>query len=184
MSTSPEPEGEKDARRTMIGRIVGAHGIRGTLRVHPLTDYPERFFGMERLHIERPGKPSRDLDVLEVSPHEGKGQILVDVAGIDDRDEAEKLSGWLITVANGERVDLPEGEYWIDSLIGMEVRDMESGERLGVVDDVMFTGSSDIYQVRTTEGGLKLIPAVADVVREIDESAGVMKVTLPEGLWD
>jgi 16S rRNA processing protein RimM len=149
-----------------------------------MTDYPERFLDMERLHVERPGKPPMELDILEISPHDGKGQILVGVAGIDDRDEAEKLSGLLVTVADDERVVLPEGEYWIDSLIGMEVRDMESGEKLGVVDDVMFTGSSDIYRIRTTAGELKLIPAIADVVREIDEDTGLMKVTLLEGLWD
>ncbi|MDR3255912.1 MAG: ribosome maturation factor RimM [Synergistaceae bacterium] len=183
----PEPKRAENAEngpRTRIGLIVGAHGLKGTLRIHPLTDYPERFFEMERLYIERPGKPPRELEVLCAAPHAGKGQILVKVAGIDDCDEADKLTGWLVTVANDDRVSLPEGEYWIDTLIGMDVVDMESGEKLGSIADVFSTGSNDVYQVRTLEGDLKLIPAIADVVRVIDQETGLMKVTLLEGLWD
>jgi 16S rRNA processing protein RimM len=183
MSTSPEAGGNVPAR-VQIGRIVGSHGVRGTLRIHPLTDYPERFFDMKTLHVEKPGKPAKDLEVLSVSSHEGKGQILVTVTGINDCDRAKEFAGWLITVAGDERVELPEGEYWIDSLIGMDVVDSQSGEHLGKIDDVMSTGSNDIYQVRTPDGTPKLVPAVADVIREIDVDSGVMKVTLPEGLWD
>jgi 16S rRNA processing protein RimM len=183
MSISPETEGRASAR-VQIGKIVGAHGVKGTLRVHPLTDYPKRFAGMKRFHVEKPGKPPKELDVKNVSFHDGKGQILVEVEGVDDRDAAELLSGWLITVSGDERVELPDGEYWIDSLIGLDVRDAESGELLGVISDVMPTGSHDVYQVRTPDGALKMIPAIANVVREIDTNAGTVRVSLLEGLWD
>lgn len=178
MSTS------SDSRRTVIGKIVGAHGIKGAIRVHPLTDYPERFMDMERLYIEKTGKPHRVLEVASVSPHDGKGQILFTVAGIGDRDSAEALRGWTVTVADDERVELPEGEYWIDSLIGLSVIDSDSDEHLGIIEDVMQTGSNDIYQIRTPDGGIKIIPAIADVVKEIDLGEGIVKVFLIEGLWD
>lgn len=170
--------------RILIGSIVGAHGVKGTFRIHPLTDYPERFFDMKKLYIEKQGKPHRELEVLRIAGHEGKGQILATVAGITDRDRAEELSGYTITVAPDERVELPEGEYWIDSLIGMSVIDAESGELLGKIEDVMSTGSSDLYQVRTPNDEMKIVPAIADVVREIDLEACVMRVFLIEGLWD
>lgn len=181
MSTSSK---DASAGRTQIGRILGAHGIKGVLRVHPLTDYPERFFEMEKLYAEKPGKPPRELDVLDVASHTGKGQILVSVAGVSDRDGAEKLAGYLITVTPDERVELPEGEFWIDSLIGLKVVDAENGEHLGNIEDVMSTGSNDVYQVRACDGSLKMLPAIGDVVRDIDLDAGVMKVALMEGLWD
>lgn len=181
MSTSRE---QRDNGRVLIGTIVGAHGVKGTFRIHPLTDYPERFFEMKKLYIEKPGKPSRELEISKISGHEGKGQILVSAVGITDRDRAADLSGYLITVAPEERVELPEGEYWIDSLIGMSVIDAESEEHLGKIEDVLSTGSSDLYQVRTPGGEMKIIPAIADVVREIDTDAGVMRVFLLEGLWD
>jgi 16S rRNA processing protein RimM len=183
MSTSPERK-KPYSQRVQIGRIVGAHGIEGTLRIHPLTDYPERFKDMKKLHAEIPDKPPRELVVRKVSFHKGKGQILVAVEGINDRGAAEELSGGVITVGRDERVDLQEGEYWIDTLIGMDVSDAESGERLGVIEDVMPVGPHDVYQVRASDGTMKMIPAVAEVVREIDVDASRVKVSLPEGLWD
>lgn len=175
---------ENASGRTLIGRILGAHGIKGVLRIHPLTDYPDRFFHMDKIHIEKPGKPPRELEVVDIAPHEGKGQILLTVAGVSDRDAAEMFAGYAITVAPEERVELPAGEYWIDSLIGMDVIDLESGEHLGNIEDVMSTGSCDVYAVRTPDGALKMIPAIGDVVREIDTDTGCMKVVLMEGLWD
>ena len=179
MSTSPD-----SVRRTVVGRIVGAHGIKGALRVHPLTDFPERFLDMDELYVERDGKPHRVLRVSNVSAHEGKGQFLFTVEGIEDRDAAESYRGWVVTVAPDERVDLPEGEYWIDSLIGLDVVEADSGAHLGRIEDVMPTGSNDVYRVRTPDGGTKVIPAIADVVREIDVEAGVVRIALMEGLWD
>jgi 16S rRNA processing protein RimM len=181
---SISPDAKTSPRRVQIGKIVGAHGVTGTLRIHPLTDFPERFLDMERLYVEKPGKPPRELEVERASSHDGKGQILVKAAGIDGRDEAEALSGWAVTVSPEERVDLPEGEYWIDSLIGLKAVDVASGDFLGTVADVMPTGGNDVYVVRTAEGDVRLIPAIGDVIREIDINSGVMRVALIEGLWD
>jgi 16S rRNA processing protein RimM len=158
--------------------------MEGTLRIYPLTDYPERFKDMKKLYAEIPGKPPRELVVRKMSFHSGKGQILVAVDGINDRDTAEALSGGVITVGRDERVNLQEGEYWVDTLIGMDVSDLESGEHLGVIEDVIPIGPHDIYQVRAADGTFKMIPAVAEVVREIDVDSSCVKVSLPEGLWD
>jgi 16S rRNA processing protein RimM len=174
----------RPADRTTIGKIVGAHGVKGTLRIYPLTDYPERFLGMRTLHVEMPGKPHRELEVISITSHEGKGQFLAAVSGVSDRDSAEAFSGYVVTVAHDERVNLPEGEYWIDSLIGLDVLDAESGDKLGVIEDVMSTGGNDVYKVRAEDGSVKMIPAVADIVREIDVAGGSVRVFLMEGLWD
>jgi 16S rRNA processing protein RimM len=181
---STYPSAGAAPKRVQIGKIVGAHGVNGTLRIYPLTDYPERFFGMDRLYIEKPGKPPRELEIQSASSHDGKGQILVKAAGIDGRTEAEALSGWAVTVLPEERVELPDGEYWVDSIIGLKAIDALSGDCLGTVEDIMPTGGNDVYLVRTTEGDIRLIPAIGDVVKEIDVSSGVMRVSLIEGLWD
>jgi 16S rRNA processing protein RimM len=170
--------------RTTIGKIVGAHGVKGTLRIYPLTDYPARFFGMRTLYVEMPGKPDRELEIISITAHSGKGQFLAVVSGISDRDSAEALSGYTVTIANDKRVELPEGEYWIDSLIGLDVLEAESGDKLGVIEDVISTGGNDVYQVRAEDGSVKMIPAVADVVRRIDVAGGSISVFLMEGLWD
>lgn len=191
MSTSLSVRGN-EARRVTVGRIVGAHGVKGTLKINPLTDYPDRFLDMGSLYVEKKGKPSKVLEITEMAPYEGKGGYLARVAGVDDRDSAEALSGYDITVLPEERVELPDGEFWIDSLVGLEVREasgehdtqLEKKPALGVIEDVMPTGGNDVYIVRTQAGELKPIPAIADVVKDIDLDAGVVWIVLPEGLWD
>ena len=89
MSTSRrKPDsGDLNSERVQIGRILGAHGIKGALRVYPLTDYPARFFEMDTLYVERTGKPPLKLAVQKVASNESRKQLLVTVAGIKDRDE-------------------------------------------------------------------------------------------------
>jgi 16S rRNA processing protein RimM len=180
MSTSPDIEG----KRVQIGYIAGAHGVGGVLRLVPTTDYPERFFGMETLVAERDGKSPLSLKITGVRHHSGKGQMLISAEGIDDRGAAEALKGWKITISPEERVELPEGEYWIDSLIGLDVIDDGSGAHLGGIEEIINTGSNDVYRVRTDDGALKLIPAIRDVVRGISLEGKTVRVKLPEGLWD
>jgi 16S rRNA processing protein RimM len=167
-----------------IGRIVGAHGIKGAIRIFPLTDYPERFLGMRTLNVERNGRPDAVLEVQNISSHEGKGQFLVRVAGIDDRDAANALKGCFVTVARDERVELPEGEYWVDSIIGLTVIDDASGDIMGRVEDVMSTGGNDVYLIRSDDGSAKMLPAIGEVVKKIDIDAGFMRINPMEGLWD
>jgi len=185
MSTSPNGGGEFFREsRVQIGIIAGAHGIRGVIRVSPTTDYPERFLSMKTLVAEHPSKPPLTLEVRGVKFHEGKGQMLVTAEGVNDRDAANALKGRVITIAPEERVELPEGEYWIDSLIGLDVIDDTSGEHLGKLEEVISTGGHDIYLIRADDGSKKLIPAIEDVVRDIAPDLGAMRINVLEGLWD
>ena len=181
MSISPDGSGTS---RVKIGIIVGAHGVGGAIRVHPTTDYPERFRGMKTLVAEHPSKPPVTLTVQGIKFHDGKGQVLVTAEGVNDRDAAEDLRGRAITIAPHERVDLPEGEYWVDSLIGLCVIDDDSGEHLGKLEEVMSTGGNDVYIIRAVDGRQKLIPAIEDVIREISPEKGEMRIKVLEGLWD
>jgi 16S rRNA processing protein RimM len=139
---------------------------------------------METLVAEQAGKPPLSLKVTGVKDHPGKGQILISADGVNDRDAAESLKGRTITVSQEERVKLPEGEYWIDSLIGLEVIDDESGERLGGLEEIINTSGNDVYLIRTDDGALNPIPAVRDVIRGISLENGTMRIKLLEGLWD
>ena len=172
------------AQRTTIGKIVGAHGINGTMLILPLTDYPERFFDMEELVLEKQGKPMQTLTIRRIWPYEGKGTFFLQASGIIDRELAETLKGSVITVTDDERVELPEDEYWIDDIVGLKAVENGTGRELGVLEEIMFTGSNDVYMIRTPEGALKPIPAMADAVNSVDIAGGVITVTIPEGLWD
>lgn len=169
--------------RTIIGKIVGAHGIKGTLKILPLTDHPDRFLSMDRISMESPAGKQASFSVASCSRYEGKGMYMLVLRGIDTRESAEVYRGWVITVPNTERVPLADGEYWIDSLIGMSVID-EDGYELGVLDDVIRTGSNDVYAV-TQEGGAAIaIPAIEEVILDVDVDLRVMRVRVPEGLLD
>lgn len=170
--------------RTVIGKIVGAHGINGTLLLLPLTDFPERFLDMKELVLDKPGKPRKTITVLDITPYEGKDTFFLRTEGIEDREQAEKLKGSVVSVAKDERVELSEDEYWIDDIIGLKAVENVTGQELGMIEEILFTGSNDVYMIRTGEGALKPIPAVAEAINKIDIAEGTISVTIPEGLWD
>ena len=158
--------------RIVIGRVGAAHGIRGELRIIPLTDFPERFavlrevmVGDELLHIE------------SVKP-QGKN-FLMRFREYTVREDAQKLTGRLLTVARAEAAPLDEGEYYVFDIVGLTVYDEEDNE-LGTVENVLRTGSNDVYAVRSEDGREILIPALRKVVRTIDVPNGRMTVRLSE----
>lgn len=170
--------------RCEIGKIVGVHGVRGDMLLLPQTDFPERFLGMKELDVTVAGKPMRTFKVRRIEPYEGKNTFFLRLQGVEDRDAAETLKGALITVAEDERVELEEDEYWLDDIIGLAVFDKATGGRLGEITEVICTGSNDVYVVKTPEGASKAIPAIADVIEKVDVANGTMTVNIPEGLWD
>ncbi len=173
-----------NSERIVIGKIAAAHGVRGTMLIFPLTDFPERFLDMKELVLEKPGKPSRTLQVKNISPYIGKGTFFLNAEGVVSKDEADLLKGSLITVAKDERVKLSDNEFWIDDLKGMEVEDFETGEMLGQLEEVLETGSNDVYLIRTADGSLKPLPALKTAVRKVDTQNRKIYATVPEGLWN
>ena len=158
--------------RIVIGRVGAAHGIHGELRIIPLTDFPERFpalrevmVGDELLHIE------------SVKP-QGKN-FLMRFREYAVREDAQRLTGRLLTVARAEAAPLDEGEYYVFDIVGLTVYDEEDNE-LGTVENVLRTGSNDVYAVRSEDGREILIPALRKVVRTIDVPNGRMTVRLSE----
>jgi len=171
-------------KRTTIGKIVGAHGINGMMLIFPLTDFPERFFNMKELVADKPGRPRRTLEVKSIRPYEGKGTLFFEAYGVTDRDAAEALKGSIITIAAEDRVELSEDEYWTDDIVGISVVEAATGKPLGRVEEIIFTGSNDVYMVRTGDGKLQPLPAIGDAVKNVDVEKSVMTVVIPEGLWD
>lgn len=175
---------DKHSARTIIGKIVGTHGIKGTMLLLPLTDYPERFFDMTELVVEMPENKSRTLKILEIAPYTGKETLFLKVEGVTDKEQASLLKSGLITVSQDERVELPNDEYWIDDLIGLRVVEESTGKELGTLNEVLTTGSNDVFLVDTVDGGIKPIPATTDSVKKISLTDRIMTVTIPEGLWN
>lgn len=158
-----------------MGRVVAAHGIRGEVRVVLLTDFPDRFRRTRRIYVGDEERP-RDLEGARLH----NGQALLKIAGVDCRSDAELLRDRILFVPEKEAVRLPEGSYFLQQILGLEVRTGD-GAVLGKVTEILRTGSNDVYVVRGPEGEV-LLPAIRQVVREVDLTAGVMTVELLEGL--
>ncbi len=167
-AAAPEPaEG-----RLAVGRILRPWGVRGELKVEPLTDFPERFAPGSRLWVG-------DAAYVVLSARWHRGALLVGFEGVDDA-AARAMRGALIETPEAELPELPPDTYYRHQLIGIEVRSMD-GTALGRIVDVLDTGANEVFVVRGEAGEL-LVPAIGDVVREVDLAGRRMTIELLEGL--
>ena len=161
-----------------IGQIVNTFGIKGFVKVNPFVDDVLRFDDLEKVYIRR-NKEIKELQVEEVKYH--KNMVLVKFKGIDKVEDAELLRNFYLEVDRENAIELEEGEYFIADLLGMNVL-TEENEELGKLEDIFNAGSSDIYVVKTDEGKQILLPAISEVVKEINLKENKIIVHLLEGL--
>ncbi|MDP4094445.1 MAG: ribosome maturation factor RimM [Bacillota bacterium] len=161
-----------------IGKIINVHGVKGELKVLPLTDDPSRYDELKWAYIEKEGQLKR-YDFQGVKYF--KGFVFLKLKGIDAVEDAELLKNLFIKVDRKNAVKLPENSYFICDLIGCEVLD-ENDNKLGILNNIISTGSNDVYIVKDENDREILIPALKSVVREISVDNKIIRVTLPEGL--
>jgi len=162
-----------------IGKVINTHGVKGGLKVLPLSDFPERLKVLSHVFLEQ-GVSVKEHKVIDAFVH-GRFWVVF-LRGIDSCDSAERLIGSLISIPLSERMPLPKDFYYLDQIIGLEVYTVNS-VYLGRVQEVLQTGSNDVYVVRDEKEGRReaLIPALKTVV-QIDLRLGRMVVDPPEGL--
>ena len=161
--------------KVVLGQIVAPHGVRGDLRIMPLTSNTQLFMDMDYLLLP----DDRRLHVVKARPH--KNIMLVTVKEIASIEEAEALRGRKVSVYREDMPELPEGRYYVGDLIGLPVLD-EEGNRIGTFKDVLPTGSKDVYVIQPPAGKDILVANIPENIREIDLKNGRIIVRLPE--WD
>lgn len=164
-----------------VGQIINTQGVKGQVRIWPLTDDVERLSRLNRVFLEEkpPGYPDT-LTITSVKPH--KQIAVVTFQEITDMNMAEKLKGCYITIPSDEVPSPEEGSYYHFQLEGLEVL-TEEGEMLGSLVEILETGSNDVYVVRNLQNKKEiLIPALKSVVLRVDLENKKMTVRLPEGL--
>ena len=177
MAGAQRPRGSGGSEdRIIIGEVVGVHGVRGAVRVAPVTDFPDRLLGLAEVVLVSGGaaRPVR----VERSSRSGR-VVLMKFQGTGTRGAAEALRGATVEIPARDAVPLPPGQFYTFQVIGLEVRTPE-GKAVGRVVDILRTGSNDVYVVRPPEGGEILLPAVDSVVQRIDIGAGELVARLPE----
>jgi 16S rRNA processing protein RimM len=169
-----------DEELIAVARIVKVRGVRGEVAAHLLTDFPERFDGLEELFaIDAAGARARL--VIENSWLHG-GRVILKFAGYDSPEAAQALVGRELAVPEIDAVELEEGAFYDWQLTGCRVETIDKRE-VGRVADVLHTGAAPVLVVKdgTREN---LIPLAASICVEIDTEAKLIRVDPPEGLLE
>ena len=170
-----------EPRFLAIGRVAGVHGLRGELKVDILTDDPHRFGLLERVFVGLEGDEPVPWPLEGYRLH--KGRALLKLGNCDDRTTAETLRKQLIQVPLEEALPLEEDQYFEHQIVDLEVW-TAGGEHLGQVTEVVYTGANEVYVIRSAGPGERelLIPAIEEVVLEVDLEGGRLVVELIDGL--
>jgi len=163
-----------------VGRVVGAHGLRGALRVRIFTDAVESLFELTRVCLARSEEDPEAIgfDVRSVAPGR-PGELRVDLEGLCTRDDALAQRGRLVMAAPGELPALAPGEYYGYQLLGCRVED-EAGRVIGSVHEIWETGASDLLVVVDAGGAQHLLPAA--LLRCVDLAGRRIVVEILPGL--
>ncbi|MBR3249439.1 MAG: 16S rRNA processing protein RimM [Clostridia bacterium] len=159
--------------RLEVGQIVNTFGIKGFVKVKPFTDNIFRFDNLKNVYINQ-----KQYEIEEVKYH--KNLVLLKFKNIDKIEQAEFLKNYYLEIDRKDGV-LEKGAYYIVDLIGLDVY-TDTGELLGKLDDIYNTGSNDIYVVKTELGKQLLLPAIKDVIKEINLEEKKIIVHLLKGL--
>lgn len=160
--------------------ITSPHGVRGEVKVFPTTEDPKRFSDLKKVYLDlKSGVSERAVEGVRYQ----KNLVLLRLAGITDRTEAEQYRNCDILITRDQALPLAENEFYIADLIGLSVCS-DDGEELGKLEDVMQTGANDVYVVTGGRHGEILIPAIPDCRIRTDLEAGVITVHLIPGLID
>jgi 16S rRNA processing protein RimM len=158
----------------VLGRVSGFRGTRGELTVKVVSGDADRWVHLSRVVVEG------DIRTVE-SARAYRDRLVLKLAGIDDATGAAALRGKDILALAEDVPRLPEDVYWVERLVGAQVMDVVMGN-IGRVRDVVKTGGVDLLLVEDEGGVETLVPLVKDIVTTVDEAAGTIKVSLPEGL--
>lgn len=159
------------------GFVTAIHGLKGAIIVKHVCDSYEAFASLKKIYIENGGAYT-SKKVIKTSPY--KGNALVYLEGVNDADSASLLRKRTL-FAHRDDIPRDEGSFFIADLIGLNVCDLESGEKYGVLKDVINSGAQDIYVVESESGTLSYVPAIEEFVKEISLEKGIL-ITPIEGM--
>lgn len=153
------------------GRITNTHGVAGEVKIEVWLDSPEFFKRFKRIFIG-----NTEWKISSARIH--KNAVITKLSGVDDINSAMPFKGKTVYIAR-EDAKLPKGSYFIQDVIGAEVRD-ENGSSIGKLTEVMESPASPIYVVKGEKE--HLIPAVPEFILNADPEAGIITVHLIEGM--
>ncbi|NMB89868.1 MAG: 16S rRNA processing protein RimM [Chloroflexi bacterium] len=160
----------------VVGKLRRPHGVQGEIIMEVFTDFPERLRKRQTLYV---GEEHRPVQIDTIRGHQ-QG-LIISLVGYPDREAVGTLRNQMLYRKAAEAPQLPEGEYYYHQLIGMRVVD-ERGKEVGVLSEILETGANDVYLVKNAAGEEVLLPAIEDVILEVDVPGKSIRVRLPE--WE
>jgi len=162
------------------GEIVAVHGIKGELKIYPWADYPEFLEEFDIFYIQANKMHYKALYAEEVRCH--KNVVLVKFEGIDTVEQAREYIGKIVYLDRDE-IELEEGTYFIEDLIGCSVINDETSETVGEVKAVDNFGASDVYTIVNAQGREFMFPAVDEFLVSTDIDKKEIRIKVIEGMF-
>ncbi|MDR0405073.1 MAG: ribosome maturation factor RimM [Oscillospiraceae bacterium] len=160
-----------------VGKVTSPRGLKGEVRVTPWCDGPDFICDLSFLYL----KPFKKLTIERCFAH--KTAVIIKFKGIDNKQLAETLRGSILYI-NRKDVNLKEDSFFLQDIIGSEVVHADTGEKYGKVSDIIKMPANDVYSITSEDGKTYLMPAIKDILADIDIEKGVVLVRPMEGIFD
>jgi 16S rRNA processing protein RimM len=162
-----------------IGLITGMFGIRGEVKVQPLTDFPERFLQTKTVYV---GDELIERRALGARLHQRI--VILRLERVETANDAETLRNKKLYVPASELIPLPPDHYYLHDLVGLRVVHVD-GTELGTVRDVIQSAGNDLLVIQSARTGKDvLLPSVKEFVKNVDVAGGVITVEPIPGFFD
>lgn len=158
------------------GKIVGTHGVKGEMRVECWCDSPQFLSQFKTLYF------NGGAEKIKVKSRAHKNMVLMKIPGVDTIEQADTYRGRVVYIKRSD-IKLEEGVNFVQDMIGLEVVDSQTGVVFGTISDVLRTGSNDVYEMKDKDNKAFYIPAIPDIIDEIDVKGGKLKITPMKGLF-
>ncbi len=170
----------KQKRFLEIGKVTNVHGLQGEIKVYPWCDDAAFLCSFEKLYLDPQGKKAVHVKSSRIQ----QNLVILKLENCDTREQADALRGQIFYM-DREDINLEEGCYFIQDLIGLKVIDADTGREWGILRDVMQTGANDVYQIwNAQEQKEYLAPAIPEVILETNLQTGIMKIRPLKGLFE
>lgn len=162
-----------------LGQIVGTHGVKGEVRLNPWCDAPQFIKKFKTVYFDENG--NEKIAVKSARPH---GNIVIlSLDGVDTMEKAQSLRNKVLYMKR-EDANLPENTWFIEDLIGCEVRQTGTDKVYGKISDIQKYPANDVWTVKSDDGRETLIPAIKSVVISTEVEAGFVEIDAIKGLFD
>lgn len=158
------------------GKIVGTHGVRGEMRVECWCDSPQFLTKFKTLYFDN------GAQAVKVQSRAHKNMVLMKMPQVDTIEKADTFRGKIVYIKRSD-IKLEKGVHFVQDMIGLEVIDSDTKKVYGKVKDVLRTGSNDVYEMEDENKKLFYIPAIPDIIDEIDIKNNTLSITPMKGLF-